>query len=159
MAQTLASEGMRDEAMKAPSRVADITERLPAAVVADEDSMFGWPEVRLRHTESNVYTALGESARAYAAQDRALALYPAALARERTAMLLHRATCMVRDGDVGGSLRYAASVLDGLPAWQQTDLVYAVARTTVDTVPEGDRGRREVRELTERLALPAGGTA
>nr|WP_307937093.1 hypothetical protein [Salinispora arenicola] len=45
--------------------------------------MFGWPEVRLRHTESYVYTHLGHTQRALAAQDRALELYPADLGRER----------------------------------------------------------------------------
>jgi tetratricopeptide (TPR) repeat protein len=159
IAQTLAATGRREQALAALERVAIITGQLPADVVADEDSMFGWPEVRLRHTESYVYTWLGDSARAYAAQDQALALYPDALARERAAMLLHRATCMIRDGDVGGGLAYAGTVLDELPAEHHTDLVYAVARATVATVPDTDRHRREARELSSRLALPAGPTA
>lgn len=121
LAQTLAADGRRAEAIAALGQVADITERLPADVVADADSMFGWSEVRLRHTESYVYTALGDTARAYAAQDQALALYPDALARERAAMLLHRATCMIREGDVGGGLAYVGTVLDDLPAEQHTD--------------------------------------
>lgn len=159
IAQTLAAAGRREEAIAALARVADITDRLPAAVVADEESMFGWPEVRLRHTESYVYTALGDTVRAYAAQDQALALYPDALARERAAMLLHRATCMIRDGDVAGGLAYAGTVLDDLPAEQHTDLVYAVARAAVAAVPDADRSRRDAQELSGRLALPAGPTA
>jgi hypothetical protein len=101
---------------------------LPAEVVADEDSMFGWPEVRLRHTESYVHTALGRTREAHAAQERALDLYPDALARERAAMLLHRAACMIRDGDVSGGVAYAGQVLDELPTEHHTELVYAVGR-------------------------------
>jgi transcriptional regulator with XRE-family HTH domain len=156
LAQTLAVAGRREEAIAALSRVADITDRLPALVLADEESMFGWPEVRLRHTESYVYAALGDTTRAYAAQDQALALYPGALARERAAMLLHRAGCMIRDGDVSGGLVYAGTVLDDLPTEQHTDLVYAVARAALATLPETERRRRDVKELTGRLALPAG---
>jgi tetratricopeptide (TPR) repeat protein len=122
-AQTLAAAGRADEAVAALRRVAELTDQLPACVVADEDSMFGWPEVRLRHTESYVYTALGDTMQAYTAQKRALELYPASLARERAAMLLHRATCMVHEGDVGGGLDYAAQVLEDLPAEHRTELV------------------------------------
>jgi hypothetical protein len=118
-------------------------------VIADEEPMLGWPEVRLRHTESYVYTWLGDTARAYAAQERALQLYPGALLREWAAMLMHRATCIVRDGDVGGGLAYAGTVLDDLPTEHHTDLVYAVARAAVAAVPESDRGRREAREPAE----------
>src|SRR5439155_10651423 len=93
LAQTLAVAGHADEALAALGRVAAITDELPSSVTAAEDSMFGWPEVRLRHTESYVYTWLGDTKRAYAAQQSALSLYPPHLLRERAAMLLHRAAC------------------------------------------------------------------
>ena len=156
IAQTLAVAGRAEGALTALARVADLTDRLPAAVVADEDSMFGWPEVRLRHTESYVYTSLGDTARAYVAQERALELYPGSLARERAAMLMHRATCMIRDGDVGGGLAYAGTVLDELPVEHHTDLVYAVARAAVAALPDSDRQRRDARVLSGRLELPSG---
>src|SRR2546422_149147 len=56
LAQTLAVAGRPGEALAALGRVAEVTEQLPARVVADEGSMLGWPEVRLRHTESYVHT-------------------------------------------------------------------------------------------------------
>src|SRR5205085_11421286 len=48
LAQTLAVDGRTDEALAALKRVADLTDQLPAKVLADEGSMLGWPEVRLR---------------------------------------------------------------------------------------------------------------
>lgn len=155
LAQTLAVAGRKADALAALRRVADITDRLPARVVADEDSMFGWPEVRLRHTESYVYTALGETAAAYEAQDRALALYPEALVRERAAMLLHRSTCMVRAGDVAGGVAHATGVLDGLPAEHRTELVYAIGRQTLAALPATERQRTEATALAARLGSAA----
>src|SRR5207245_1531165 len=90
LAQTLAVAGRPGEALAALGRAADVTERLPARVVADEGSMLGWPEVRLRHTESYVHTWLGNTRHAYAAQEAALQNYPESLARDRAKMLLHR---------------------------------------------------------------------
>jgi tetratricopeptide (TPR) repeat protein len=155
LAQTLAVAGRREEALAALGRVADVTDRIPAAVVADEDSMFGWPEVRLRHTESYVYTWLGDIARAYAAQDAALRLYPQSLVRDRAKMLLHRAGCMIREGDVGGGLSYAAQVLDDLPATQYTEGVSQIGRAAMRFLPPGERSRRDAVDLRARLAPAA----
>ena len=153
MAQTLATVGRAPEAMQALRRVGDLTERLPAGVTADDESMLGWPEVRLRHTESYVYTQLGDVTHAFAAQDRALALYPASLVRERAAMLQHRATCMIRDGDIGAGLSYSITVLDELPDEHRTCLVDAMAHRVMEAVPVAERRRPEAVELAERLEL------
>jgi hypothetical protein len=151
LAQTLAVAGHPD-AVSTLHRVADITSRVDAAEAADNHSMFGWPEVRLRHTESYVYTAIGDTARAYAAQDAALALYGSDLAREHAAMLLHRARCMIIDGDVSGGVGYAHQVLDDLPAEHHTDLVFAVAHDALRAVPPPDRRLAAVAGLRDRLA-------
>lgn len=151
LAQTLAVAGRREEALAALYRVADLTDRMPAGVVADEDSMFGWPEVRLRHTESYVYTWLGDATRAYAAQEAALRLYPQSLVRDRAKMLLHRAACMIREGDVGGGLGYATQVLDDLPATQHTAGVHQIGRAAMRFLPPGERNRPEAVDLSARL--------
>jgi len=153
LAQTLAVAGRPAEALAALGRVTDVTERVPARVVGDEGSMFGWPEVRLRHTESYVHTWLGDTCRAYAAQEAALQIYPESLARDRATMLLHRVTCMIRDGDVGGGLAYATRVLDSLPAQHHTESVYAIGRAAIRVVPAQERGRPEAAELRARLAF------
>jgi transcriptional regulator with XRE-family HTH domain len=157
LAQTLAMAGRTDEALAALRRAAEVTEQLPARVVADEDSMFGWPEVRLRHTESYVHTWLGDTRRAYAAQEAALRIYPESLARHRAMMLLHRVICMIRDGDIGGGLTYAGQVLDSLPAQHHTEALHAIGRAAMRVLPAQERGRPEAVELRARLALsPAG---
>jgi DNA-binding XRE family transcriptional regulator len=156
LAQTLAVAGRADEAIVALRRVAAISDQLPSAVVQAEDSMLGWPEVRLRHTESFLYTWNADTKPAYAAQEQALSLYPAMLLRERAAMLFHRAACMIRDGDIRAGLSFADHVLDRLPTEHHTELVYAMGRAAVAVVPPQERKRREVVELGARLALPAG---
>ena len=141
------------EALAALGHVADVTERLPARAPADEDSLLGWPEVRLRHTESYVHTWLGDTRRAYAAQEAALRIYPESLARDRAKMLLHRVACMIQDGDVGGGLSYAGRVLDGLPVQHHTESVYAIGRAAIRVLPAQERARPEAAELSARLAF------
>jgi tetratricopeptide (TPR) repeat protein len=153
LAQTLTVAGRGDEALVALGRVADLTDRVPASVVADEGSWLGWPEVRLRYTESYVHTWLGNTRHAYAAQEAALDIYPENLARERAMMLLHRTACMIQDGDVGGGLAYAGRVLDSLPAQHHSESVYAIGRAVMRVVPAQERGRPEAAELRARLAF------
>jgi hypothetical protein len=153
LAQTLAVAGRSGEALAALGRVAEVTDRLPARVVADEGSMLGRPEVRLRHTESYVHTWLGDTHRAYAAQEAALRIYPESLARDRAMLLLHRVACMIRDGDVGGGLAYAGRVLDSLPVQHHTESVYGIGRAAIRVLPAQERGRPEVAELRARLAF------
>ncbi|HKT02463.1 MAG TPA: hypothetical protein VJT31_23285 [Rugosimonospora sp.] len=153
LAQTLAVAGRREEALAALRRAAELTERMPPDVAADEESLLGWPEVRLRHTESYVHTWLGNAGAAHAAQDRALRLYrPDLPPRQPTQVKLHRAGCMLRGGDISGGLAYASTVLDELPAEHHNDHVYAVGRLALTLLPEAERGRRDARDLWVRLA-------
>jgi tetratricopeptide (TPR) repeat protein len=156
LAQTLAVAGRADEAIAALRQATATTEMLPSSVVADEDSMFGWPEVRLRHTASFVHTWLGQTRRAYAAQDEALRLYPENLARERAALRFHRSACLIHDGNISGGVGYAGEVLDRLPPQHHTELVYAMGRAALRAVPPAERERRDVVALSNRLTLPAG---
>jgi len=153
LAQTLAVAGRPGESLAALGHVAEVTDQLPAGVVADEGSMLGRPEVRLRHTESYVHTWLGDTRRAYAAQEAALRIYPESLASERAMMLLHRVACMIRDGDVGGGLAYAGRVLDSLPSQHHTESVYAIGRAAMRVLPAQERGRPEATDLRARLAF------
>ena len=152
-AQTLALMGRRDEAIAAVRAAEDVTERIPSSFLTDE-GMFGWHEHRLRHTQSFVYTQLRETAAALDAQDRAFAIYPDAQAVNRAMVAMHRAACIIQQGDVPGGLRYAADTLDSLPQHQHGPLVYAMARRALVAVPEQERRRAEVRELHDRLSEP-----
>ncbi|HEY2668375.1 MAG TPA: hypothetical protein VGK51_16205 [Actinomycetota bacterium] len=159
LAQTLAVAGRPGEALAALGRVADVTEQLPARVVADEGSLLGWHEVRLRHTESYVHTWLGDTRRAYAAQEAALQIYPESLPRDRAKIMLHRVACMIQDGDVGGGLAYAGWVLDGLPVQHHTESVYAIGRAAMRVLPAQERSRPDAAELGARLAFSPAGEA
>lgn len=154
-AQALAAAGRAAEATAALRALSDITDRLPAAVVADAESMLGWPEVRLRYTESFVHTSIENVPAAMAAQDQALELYPPDLARERAQLQLHRASCLILSGHIGDGLRYATEVLDELPVDQHNALLYEVGRRVVAVVPREER-RREVEELQDRLTVLSG---
>ena len=153
-AQGLALAGRGAEATTAVNAVEEMTDRMPAEALADE-SPFGWPEHRLRHTESFVYTEIGDTSRAMAAQDRALELYPANHTTNRSLVQMHRASCLIREGHVGGGLRYAADVLDGLPKDRHDHLLKEMARRVLSVVPDRDRRRSEANELQERIDPPA----
>ncbi|MEU5948056.1 helix-turn-helix transcriptional regulator [Micromonospora sp. NPDC047465] len=82
LAQTQADLG-DPAAVTTLRQLTELTERVPYEIAADRGSLFGWPEVRLQYTESHVHTARGDTAAAYAAQDRALDLYGTDMPRDR----------------------------------------------------------------------------
>lgn len=139
------------EAIDALNELSEISARLSPEILADESSMSGWPEYRLRHTESYVHTYLGNTKKAYAAQDAALNLYPPELERERAQMLMHRARCMVIDGDVSGGIAYGSDVLDSLDQRFHNDLLYEVGRSVIAIVPHSHRESSTLREFRIRM--------
>lgn len=144
-AQALSLAGRHAEAVATVQHLARMAEQLPATVVDDVESLWGWPEHRLRHTESWVYTHAADYRRAGEAQDRALALYPASQIRLRTQVELHRAAALIRTGHV------PANLLDRLPTSQHNELVRSVARQVVVAVPDSERRQSSYRELLERV--------
>jgi hypothetical protein len=87
---TLASAEER-EAERALDEFRELLSDLPATITSEKESSFGWPEERLRHTESFVYSHLGEYDKADAAPSRAIALYPASYPRGPALIELQRA--------------------------------------------------------------------
>jgi hypothetical protein len=154
-AQVLAVLGHRTEAQQAMTEVHAIVDNLPERVTSDVDSLYGWPEHRLRHGESFVYSYLDDNRRATIAQDRALTLYPPHLVRERTQIRLHQAMCLVRRGEPVAGAMHAHSALADLPTEQQTEVVREVARSVIRLVPPRTQRHSQVAELRELLALPA----
>lgn len=150
-AQALSLAGRHDDAVVTVRQLAEHVEALPDAVTAEVESLWGWPEHRLRHTESWVYTHAGDQQAAAAAQDRALQLYPASQVRLRTQVQLHQAAALIRGGHIPDGLRMAADLLDQLPREQQNELVRTVARQVAAVVPEGERRRPLYGELVERV--------
>ncbi|MBM0237142.1 helix-turn-helix transcriptional regulator [Micromonospora sp. ATA32] len=152
-AQALSLAGRHADAVATVRQLADQVDRLPDPVVADVESLWGWPEHRLRHTESWVYTHAGHYRAADVAQQRALELYPPSQVRLRTQVQLHRAAAFIRGGHIPDGLRMAADLLDALPADQHNELVRAVARQVAAAVPETDRRRPVYGELVERVTV------
>ncbi|MFI7248433.1 multiprotein-bridging factor 1 family protein [Micromonospora chalcea] len=150
-AQALALAGRHDEAVATVRRLSEQIEKLPATVVGDVESLWGWPEHRLRHTESWVYTHSGDQRAAAAAQARALELYPASQARLRTQVQLHQAAATVRAGHITDGLTAAADLLDHLPREQHNELVRAVTMQVTAAVPDRERHRPLYRELMDRV--------
>jgi hypothetical protein len=156
-AQVLAKMGRTDDARAAMRAVYDAYDRLPSRVVDDTVSMFGWSEHRLRHTESYVYTHLGDVEAADAAYDRARALYPAAMLREAAQVELHRSMRMVDAGYVPEGVDHARTTIDALPGDQRIEAVLELARSVVSAVPVQERQRPQVAELRDALMDSAKG--
>ncbi|WP_410812570.1 helix-turn-helix domain-containing protein [Micromonospora sp. 067-2] len=150
-AQALSLAGRHAEAVATVRRLSDLVDRLPDAITGNVESLWGWPEHRLRHTESWVYTHAGKLDTAETAQDRALALYPPSQARLRAQVQLHRAANLIRGGHIPDGLRLATDLLDELPVQQHNHLLHAVARQVVDAVPEAERCRPAFGDLAERV--------
>jgi transcriptional regulator with XRE-family HTH domain len=152
-AQALSLAGRHSEAVTTVRELADQVDALPGEAVADVESLWGWPEHRLVHTQSWVFTHAGRIEEADAAQDRALALYPPSQERLRTQVQLHRAAGLIRAGFVPDGLRLAADLLDGLPEEQHNELVRSVARQVAAAVPDTERRRPVYGELVERVRV------
>lgn len=150
-AQALALAGDTKGATDALRMTADLTERMPDDVANGSVFVFSWPEYRLRHTESFVYTHLGLTDEAMRAQDRVLELYPPELAGQRAMVQLHQAKCHILDGDIRDGLTYAANVLDEVPTHLRNAKLHALGRRVVQAVPDDERHRAEYDELRERL--------
>jgi hypothetical protein len=116
------------------------------------------PRITLNNgVESYVYTHLGDSTRADQAQERALALYPASAWRAPAQIQLHRATCLIQDGDITGGIDHATTVVGALTREQRRDgFVQTIAQATAAAVPRRARALPSVRDYRELVALPAG---
>jgi hypothetical protein len=148
-AQVLAVLGRVAEARAAAALSAALFERLPDSVTRDHDSIFGWPEDRLRHAEAFIEGRLGEAnAPAF---DRALALYPMNRTISRAQIELHRAVALVRCGDVHMGLRHASTIVAGLPEQQIGQLVLTVAGHVLTAVPTDQCGKRQVLDYRRQL--------
>lgn len=149
-AQALAMIGRYAEATAALDTVARLTERLPG----DSDSLFAWPEHRLRYTESFVAARSGDSARAEAARRRALELCPPSFERLRAQIALHHSVELVAAGEVAGGLRDATRIVTGLDAPHRTAILREVARQVLDVAPASARRTDAYAELAAAVAPP-----
>ncbi|GAA4725927.1 hypothetical protein [Phytohabitans rumicis] len=154
-AQALAAMGRADEAKTVIRMIEPALEQMPASVVDDQVTVYGWPEHCLRHAESYVYSHIGDSDEARRAQRQALALYPPTEQRARALVQLHQAMCLIADGHLDDGSLHAQHTIGALPTSQRTALVMQVGHRVLNTVPAGERDRSSVTGLYEMLALPS----
>jgi tetratricopeptide (TPR) repeat protein len=156
-AQALALLGRHDEARSALADLGEVFARLPESTVADCTSEWGWSEQRLRHVQSWVHSHAGRLDEAVAAQDAALALYPASAYGGPAQVQLHRAMCIVAAGDPSEGARHTVRTLKALPRHIRSNaLVCRTAVLALGAVPERARTLPAVAEARELLALPPG---
>jgi transcriptional regulator with XRE-family HTH domain/tetratricopeptide (TPR) repeat protein len=150
-AQALGMAGRADEAEDALRRLRDTFAGLPSFVTNDKDSFLGWPETRLRYTESFAYSHLGNYKAASAAQDQALGLFSAAVLRDPLKVELQRALCLARSGDSADAARHAVAQLSVIDQTQHdlpmADLAARVLRS-LSRSPSSD----EITELHQYVS-------
>lgn len=153
-AQALSMLGRAADAVTALAELDEAFARLPAAVTSD-DSIVGWAEYCLWHTRSYVFTHLGDTASAYVAQERALAMYPPELYRQAAMVRLHRSRCLVMDGHLADGLAEGSSALDELEADYRSGPVAELGHGVLRALPSAERARPAADELRQRLAQTA----
>jgi tetratricopeptide (TPR) repeat protein len=152
-ARALGVLGRADETRAALREAEAILLGLDDATVAA--SAFGYDEAQLRFHEGNALTHLGDAKAAWKAQERALALVPAADFMDRALTRLDRAVCLARDGDASAAALEALDTLTGLSPEQRRGIISRRAEQVVARLP-GPRGAPPpARELRDLLMLPA----
>jgi hypothetical protein len=154
-AQMLSLQQRPEEARAALRELETLTDQLSTAIQTDDITMHGWPAYRLHHTESYVYTRLGDRTSASSAQQAALDIYPPEVVREAVQLQMHQAACAVSEGDISDGVRFAHDLLDGLPNEHHNAYLYYVARWVVDAVPVSERASSGADELAERTGPAA----
>jgi tetratricopeptide (TPR) repeat protein len=119
-------------------------------------SILGYSEARFYFCAGNAYTHLGQTAAAFGAQERALALYPANEYLDRTLVMLDHADCLVHDNDVPAAAEYATQALLNVGANQRDPMIENRARQVLSHVSARAAGAPAVRELHDVLHNPSG---
>src|SRR5204862_2596882 len=101
----LAAIGRRREAVNAVRRAETAVDKLDSGGLTR--TAVGYDEAQLRFHEGSALTHLHDTESAWAAQRRALELYPDSDFLDRTLVHLDRATCLANDGDVPTAMHHA----------------------------------------------------
>jgi transcriptional regulator with XRE-family HTH domain len=154
-ARILAARGDPGGCKRALGRAEDALAQLAPEFV--NDSAFGYDEGQLRFHQGNAYTHLGDTANAWLAQDRALALCGPEDFMDRAFAQLDRASCLIRDGDARSGLAYAVEVMSGLSDDQRAGIINLRGRQLLAAIPAARRrALPAAAELRDRLMTPDG---
>ena len=110
-AQALSLIDRKDEARHAVRRMESMVEQIPRDIVNDSRSIFGFSEDRMRHTESYVYSHIGDIALARASQQRACALYGQKKPNQKALVNLHEALCLHHEGYSDEAFQLATKIV------------------------------------------------
>ncbi|MFG1676358.1 helix-turn-helix domain-containing protein [Micromonospora sp. NPDC049282] len=116
-----------------------------------EPSAFGYDEAQLRFHAGNALTYLGDTAGAWAAQDRALELYPPEDYLDRSLIGLDRAVCLLHLHEAQAAAQQLADVLKQVGPDQRIGLLSNRAREILNKVPESQRKAPELRDIDDLL--------
>ncbi|MFF4699985.1 helix-turn-helix domain-containing protein [Streptomyces chattanoogensis] len=120
-ARSLAAIGDTEGATAAVHAVRDLAEKLDGQESAD--TWFGYPRQKHAVHLSQVYTLLGDTHAAYAAQDDALDLTDSPSVMTRALIAMDAAACCLAEGEPTAAADMAASVFDRLPASYRQGLI------------------------------------
>ena len=115
--------GRKDEATSAADRAELYLERLDSGLIVP--SAFGYDEAQLRFHQGSALTQLGETRAAFAAQDRALDLYPAENYLDRALVQLDRAQGLIQERDATSAIELAAATFSQLELTQARGMIAA----------------------------------
>ncbi|MBV9312463.1 MAG: helix-turn-helix transcriptional regulator [Pseudonocardia sp.] len=117
----------------------------------------GWPEPRLCHVRSFVYSHVGSARESAAAQDQALAKYPCPLSPGAVQVQMHRARSIIASGDPTQGVRHIVTMLEKIGPSFRHGYVGTSAEFALHALPEKARslsGVQRARELiSEKVAL------
>ncbi|MBO4205588.1 helix-turn-helix domain-containing protein [Micromonospora echinofusca] len=122
----------------------------PEQVIA---SAFGYDEAQLRFHAGNAFTYLGDTTAAWAAQDRALELYPRVDYLDRSMIGLDRAACLLHMHEAQAAVQQLANVLTQVGPDQRAGLLSIRAREIINMAPKGIRKTTALRDIND-LLLP-----
>lgn len=128
-------------------------ETLDDDVRATASTEWRWSEARLRHVRSFVYSHLGNTREAEAAQDAALALYKRPSALGAAQVRLHQAMSLIVSGDPSQGVRHVVSVLESLEPSFRRGYVKSSAVRALQALPEQATVLPEVRQARELMFL------
>ncbi|MFF0963754.1 hypothetical protein ACWDQO_04285 [Streptomyces sp. NPDC003703] len=100
---------------------------------------------------SHALTALGDTRRARASQQRALELSAPTSTMTRSLLTIDAATCVHQDGDTEEACQRTVAVLSGLPDAYRTGLVHRRALDLYRSIPAQHHRERSVAELRNAL--------
>jgi len=150
-AQVHARTGNDGAALTALREVTEMFPDLPASTAPY--GVWSWPEQRLRFVASEVHSHAGRTREAFAEQEAALRLYPSSSWGGPAQLHAHRATALIKAGDLTAGTEHLAGTLAELKPWQRRDaLVHRSAAAALACVPPKQRGLPSVRRVRALLA-------